>query len=203
MQQLEFLFELLERVPAALRHDLLDAACRVQPTLHHPKLAHDAITLSRLETLLKQSDGFTIIHGGPQHARLFLFNALGNSAREVNFGQKSVVGVQLQPVSGWVPVLGITTLSSHAENRQQFQRAWSKIKHAKDGTLIFLGQIWNHVSHLHPEILELATRCHVLVADDFPKPEDLARRVPKPVHTLTVAPAREQPEWIRVTVQVG
>jgi hypothetical protein len=33
MNQLEFLFNLLERVPSRLRHDLLDAACRTQPKM--------------------------------------------------------------------------------------------------------------------------------------------------------------------------
>jgi len=203
MHQLEFLFSLLERVPIGLRHELIDATCRVQPTLHHHKLAHDAIALSRLETLLKQRTGFTIIHGGPQHARLFLLDAFGNSARRVNFGQQSVVGTEIQSVSGWAPVPGIIQLSPDPELRQQFQRAWAKIKEANDGTLIVFGDVWNRVSQLHPEILNLAARCHVLIADDFLKPEDLVRRAPKPAHILSVALAREQPEWIRVTVQEG
>jgi hypothetical protein len=203
MNQLEFLFALLERVPARLRYELLDATCRLQPTLQHPRLAHDPIALSRLETLLKQRAGFTIIHGGPEHARAFLLNALGNSVREVNCGQQPVVGVEFQPVSVWAPVPGIIHLSSHAEIGQHLQRVWSKIKQANDGSLILLGSIWNRISHLHAEIVHQAARCHVLVADDFLKPEDLVRRIPGPVHILTVAPAREQPEWIRVTIQGG
>lgn len=58
MHQLEFLLALLERLPTGLRHGLLDAACREQPTLQHPKLAHDPIALNRLVTLPKQSASF-------------------------------------------------------------------------------------------------------------------------------------------------
>ena len=203
MNQLEFLFSLLERVPPGLRHGLLDAIYRMQPTLKDPKLAHDPVALTRLETLLMQRAGFTVIHGGPRHARSFLLNALGNSTREINCGQQSVVGVELQHVSVWAPVPGIIHLSPHAEIRQQFERAWAKIKQADDGSLIMLGHIWNRVSHLHTEIEQLAQRCHVLVADEFLKPEDLVRRIPGPVHKISVALAREQPEWIRVSIQGG
>ncbi len=203
MNQVEFLLALLERVPTGLRRELLDATCRVQPTLHHPRLAHDPIALSRLEILLKQCAGFTIIRGGPEHARAFLLNALGNSVREANSGQHPVVGVEIQPVSMWAPVPGIILLSPHGDIRQHFQRAWSKIKQTSDGSLVLLGHVWNRVSHLYPEILHLTARCHVIVADESLKPEDLVRRIPGPVHMLTVAPAREQPEWVRVTIQGG
>jgi len=203
MIQLEFLFALLERVPAVLRRDLIDASCRVQPTLRHPKLAHDPIALSRLETLLKQRIGFTIIQGGPEHARAFVLNALGNSAREVEFTQRSIVGVEIQPVSTWAPVPGIIQLSTQPEPRQQVQRAWPKIQQANDGSLILLGQVWNRIPHLLPEIVQLARRCHVLVADDPLKTEDLVRHISGPVQILTVSAAREQPEWIRVSIQGG
>jgi hypothetical protein len=203
MNQLEFLFALLERVPSRLRYELLDGVCRAHPTLKHPKLAHDPIVVSRLESLLKQPAGFSVIHGSPEHARVFLLAALGNSTREVNSGQQSALAMDTHRVSSWAPVPGIIHLSPHADIRQQLQRAWSTIKQANDGSLILLGGVWNRVSHLHSEIVHLAMRCHVIVADEFPKPEDVARGIPGPVHLLTVAPAREQPEWIRVTIQRG
>jgi hypothetical protein len=201
MNQVEFLFALLERVPQRLRYELLDVTCRTQPTLQHPKLAHDPLAVSHLEVLLKQRAGFTAIHGGPEHARAFLLDALGNSSREVNAGQQLAVGAELHRVPAWATVPGVIPLSPHAEIRPQVQRAWSKIEQADDGSLVLLGALWNQVPHLHSEILHLATRCHVVVADEFTKPEELVRRVPGRVHVLTVAPAREQAEWIRVAVQ--
>ena len=203
MIQLEFLFALLERVPIMLRRELIDGTCRVQPTLQHAKLAHDPIALSRLETMLKQQAGFTVIHGGPEHARAFLLNGLGNSVREVNSGQQSVFGVEIQPVTAWTPVPGIIQLSPHVDLRQQLQRAYAKIQQANDGSLILLGHVWNKIPHLHPEIVQLARRCHVLIAEDPLKTEDLVRRISGPVHILTVSVAREQPEWIRVSIQGG
>jgi hypothetical protein len=152
MHQLEFLIALLERLPASLRHDLLDAACRALPTLQHPKLAHDPVAVSRLEALLKQRTGFTVIQGAPEHARAFLLDALGNSARWANFGQQPVVGVNIQSVSAWAPVPGVFYLSPHADTRQQFQRAWSKLKQAKDGSLILLGGVWSRFPSVHSEV---------------------------------------------------
>ena len=203
MHQLEFLLALLERMPARFRHEVLDAACRDQPIFQHPKLAHDPVAVSRLETLLKQRVRFTIIHGGPMPARAFLLDAFGNSTREVNLGQQFVFGVNLQPVSTWAPVPGVLQISASTNLQQEFHRRWSKIKQVADGSLILMGHVWHRVSHLHPEIVQLAARCHVVVADEFPDPEDLVRRVPGPVHRLLVAPAREEPEWIRVTIQGG
>jgi hypothetical protein len=203
MNQLEFLLALLERVPSRLRHDLFDAVCRIHPTLQHPKLAHDPIAVSRLGALLKQRTGFTGIHGTPEHARAFCLDALGNSTREVNFGQQAVVGVIIDRVTAWAPVPGVLHLSPHADIRQQLQRSWSKIKQANDGSLVLLGGVWNRIPNVHTEIGGLATRCHVIVADELLKHEDLARRVPGPVRMLTVTPTREQPEWIRVTIQGG
>ncbi len=203
MQQLEFLFALLERVPPRLRHDLLDAACRTHPTLQHPRLAHDPIAVSRLEDLLERRTGLSVIHGAPEHARAFLLNALGNSTREVNFGQQPVVGIEIHRVASWAPALGILHISPHTEMRQQLQRAYSKIKQSVDGSMILLGGVWSRIPEVHSEIRSLSTRCHVIVADEFLKPEDLVRRVPGPVKIITIAPAREQLEWIRVTVQDG
>jgi hypothetical protein len=201
MNQLEFLLALLERLPSRLRHDLLDAACRTHVTLHHPKLAHDALAVSRLGALLGNRAGFTLIQGAPEHARAFLLEALGNSSREVNLGQQPVLGVVLHQAALWTAVPGVIHLSPRIDIRQQLQRAWPKIRQASDGALILLGHVWNRIPQLHPEMFQLATRCHVAIADEPLKPEDLVRRAPAPVHHLSVAPVREQPEWIRVTFQ--
>lgn len=203
MNQVEFLFALLERVPQRLRYELLETTCRTQPTLQHPRLAHDPIVVSQLEAMLKRSAGFSLINGGPDHARAFLLHALGNSTREVNAGRQFTIGAELHDVLTWAPVPGVSALLPHGEVRQQFQRLWSKIKQASDGSLVLLGGVWNRVSHLHSEMVQLAGRCHVVVADEFPKPDELTRRIPRPVCTLTVTPAREQPEWIRVAVVCG
>jgi len=81
MNQLEFLFTLLERVPSRLRHDLLDAACRIPPTLQHPKLAHDPVAVGRLEALLRRRADLIVIDGTAEHARAFLMDALGKHGR--------------------------------------------------------------------------------------------------------------------------
>lgn len=201
MHQVEFLFSLLERLPRKLREELVETTCRIQPNLRHPALAHDPLAVSQLDVLLRQRIGFTAIRGSPEHARAFVLNALGNSAREVSRGQQPVTGVELQCVSSWAPVPGVIRLTSNGEIRRQIQVAWAAAKEVQDGGLVLLGGIWGQVAYLHPEIVHLAARCHVIIADPFPRAEELPRRLPEPAHILTVAPAREQPEWFRVTVQ--
>lgn len=201
MSQLEFLFSLLERLPERLRSQLLNSTCRIQPTLHHSALAHDPIAVSQLEALLRQRVGITIIRGAPEHARAFALAALGNSTRQINNGQQLVLGVEFQAVPAWTPVPGIVRMSPNAKIVPEFQRAWSRVQTASNGSLILLGGIWNRVPDLHSEIVHLAGRCHVIIADDMPKADGLARTSDLPVHVITVSAVHERPEWIRVTLQ--
>jgi len=198
VQQLEFLVAILERLPVRLWQPLLESACRTHPTLQHPKLAHDSVVISHLEELLQQKNGFTVIQGGPEHMRAFLLAALGNSFRQISAGQRPVAGFDLHGAHAWVRVPGITYLSPHTE----IQRASAQLIQPPAGALVLLGRVWNNAPHLHAAITRLANDRHVVVADATTfKLEDLARRSRNPVHLLTVAPAREQPEWIRVTIQ--
>jgi hypothetical protein len=90
---------------------------------------------------------------------------------------------------------------------------WGAARHFGD----YRGALWNTVNWV--TVIQLATLsvgslhcapgervwprvCHISVADESLKPEDLARRVPGPVHVLAVANAREQPKWIRVSLKV-
>ncbi len=154
--------------------------------------------VSHLEELLQQKNGFTVIQGGPEHMRAFLLAALGNSFRQISAGQRPVTGFDLHGAHAWVPVPGITYLSPQTE----IQRAPAQLIHPPADALILLGRVWNNATHLHAAITKLANDRHVVVADGLNfKLDELMRRFRKPAHLLTVAPAREQPEWIRVNIQ--
>jgi hypothetical protein len=52
--------------------------------------------------------------------------------------------------------------------------------------------------------METANNAHVVVADVAAlKPGDLTIGVSAPVHLVTVSPARERTEWIRVEIQAA
>ena len=48
---------LLERLPEPKRSDLLKEFCRELPTIDHPRLAHDPLAVSKLESLLRLKRG--------------------------------------------------------------------------------------------------------------------------------------------------
>lgn len=203
MQQLEFLFSLIERLPQRLRHDLVDQVCRVTPSLSHPKLAHDPIAVSRLKDVLAKSIGFTAIQGEPGHMRSFVLNALGNSFHQNNPEQSLLIGFEVETISDWATIAGMRQASRSAYAPQILHETRLIPGKMKDATLVLLGGQWNRNPELQSEILELGKRCHVLITDMSQRTQEMARHLHLPLHVVTVAPAREQPEWIRVIVSGG
>lgn len=204
MQQLEFVFSLLERLPQRLRNDVIDQTCRVIPSLSHPKLAHDPLALSLLKELLEKRRGFTVIQGEPQHMGSFLMHALGNSYRATNAKPGSVTGLDIQAIPTWAAIPGMLRVSECESTPAGLRETWSKLRKAENGSLILLkGGTANRNPEFQSDILEIGTRCHVVITDMLVKTQDMARRLHLPFHVVTVAPAREQPEWIRVIVSGG
>jgi hypothetical protein len=201
--QIQVLLASLERLTGAQRHKLIDAACREYPTLDHPKLAHDFVACSRLGTLLRQSSGLTFIQG-PEHMRTFLLSALGHSGASLDPKGAPVTGVDIHRSDHFVPVAGLKYLDNllrATEIQREFKRAWPAVCAAK-AWLILLNGVWQNAPTSHSEIREAARKSHVVVADgSAPKAVDLTRGGLTPAHLVTVSPAREQPQWIRIEIQ--
>ena len=204
--QLEVLLASMERLTEPERHQLIDRTCRDYPTLGHSKLAHDFVACSRLATLLRQPSGLTFIQGGPEHMRTFVVSALGHSAGDPNTKRATVAGVDIHRPDALVPVIGVTYLDNPlcpADIERQFNRFWPSVL-AKGSRLILLNDVWRAIPALHREIMETANNAHVVVADVAAlKPGDLTIGVSAPVHLVTVSPARERTEWIRVEIQAA
>jgi hypothetical protein len=202
--QIEVLLASLERLPAEERHRLIDAACREFPTLRHPKLAHDFVACSRLATLLRQVSGVTFIQGGPEHMRTFLLNALGHSAASMGFKDGSVMGMDIHRPDEFVPVFGVVYLDNVLRSEvieREFNRLWPKILE-RASRLVLLNEVWRRVPAQQREILDLARKSHVVIADALPiKPGDWTIRGTGSMHLVIVSPVRERPELIRTDIQ--
>jgi hypothetical protein len=115
-----------------------------------------------------------------------------------------VAGVDIHRPDHFVPIAGLKYLENPVRTgdiAREFTRAWPAIC-ATSAWLILLNGIWQHVPDLHGEILDTARKANVIIADALSlKPGDLTSRVPAPAHLVTVSPAREQPEWIRVEIR--
>jgi len=201
--QIQALLASLERLPEQARHQLLDDACRVHPTLQHRRLNHDFLATSRLRDVLRKPSGFTLIRGNPAHMRTFLLAALGNSFNQAHPGGKVVAGLDTQPAESLAPVIGVTyfpNLLGTSGAARQIKEAWGRIR-GNAARLFLLNGVWSQAPELWEEIASCAGRAQVVLADesDFTL-RDLSKRFSPPIHLLNVSPAREVAEWIRVEI---
>ena len=198
--QLQALMASLERLSQSQRHQLIDEACRMHPTLHHPKLAHDFVLVSCLAKLLTKPVGFTAIQGSPAHMRAFLLTALGNSFELSEPAGNGTAGIDVHRPDDFTPVLGVAYLNNPlraTEVAQQIEQAWQEVSKVKARLFLF-NEVWSKVPALQPEIMALARRAHVVAADS--SFNGAIKRVQASVHVLTVSAARENPGWIRVDI---
>lgn len=201
--QLQALLASLERLPEQRRHQLVDEACRLYPTLRHRNLAHDPLAVSSLDKLLRQASGLTVIEGDSDHRRTFLLTALGHSYPAPE-GSPGTAGLDIHEPNSFVPVLGVTYFPNPlhaAELLRQINQAWPAVLSA-NAHLVLLNGVWTRAPKLQPDILELAHGRHVILADaPFVKPSALPGRMPFPFHVVTVCACREAPDWIKIDIQ--
>jgi hypothetical protein len=201
--QIQALLASLERLPEQARHQLLDEACRIHPTLQHRRLNHDFLAASRLKQILRKPSGVTLIRGNPAHMRTFLLAPLGNSFNQAHPGGKSVTGLDIQPAESLAPVIGVTYFANHlgtSDAARQIKEAWARIRGSAARLFLFNG-VWSQAPEMWEEIANCARRARVVLADesDFPV-RDLSKGFSPPIHLVNVSPAKEVPEWIRVEI---
>lgn len=201
MQQVEFVLSLLERMPRSVRHQLVDRACRIHPTMLHPHLAHDSLTVLRLEGIIRQSSGLTIIRG-KEFAKGFVLAAMGNSIRNMRRGQVRVYGLDTQ-VRPWPLPRGVTN-GAQCRDGAVLKRKIAQLKHAPDGSLILLSGDWWKLNGLGDEVGHLTVR-HNVVATEAPifgSPIQIRPR-PSSVQLLTIARVPESPDWLQIMFSVA
>jgi hypothetical protein len=183
---------------------LIKESCRPYPTLRHRRLAHYFVTVSNLTALLRQASGLTAIQGSQDHLHAFLLTAQGHSFPEFGAGGAPVGGLDVHRPDFFVSVVGLVYLNgplTPTETAPQILGAWPTIRGAANGLLLLNG-IWSKTADLQPQIVDLAHRAHVIVADPVDLPlKPSSKMLPSPHHLVTVSPARECPEWLHVEIQ--
>lgn len=199
--QVEALLGWIERLPEPTRNRLINSACRCYPTLDNPRLSHDPAQVSRLRTLLHQSNGLTVIQGGNDGLRTFLVTALGHTCCLLEPERRRVCGIDVHEPDWFVPVEDVIYLHNLLDPyrlRECLCRAWPGITEMKS-RLTLLNGIWSIAQEADAEIIQLAARRHLVVADGFRFGlEELARRGIAPIHVLSVTEEKEG----RMRVQV-
>jgi hypothetical protein len=104
----------------------------------------------------------------------------------------------------WVPVETVVYLKEPlppTKVKELIAATWPSISTSK-ATLLLLNGVWSAAPALRRQILELASRHHVIVSvSRMPEPKELAGLVKTPVHLVTVSPTREEENWIRVKIE--
>jgi hypothetical protein len=200
------LFCLLEQLVPQERHQVLDGLCRDLPLLDHPKLRHNPITVGSLKNLVVKEVGLTLITGGTAEQRTFLLTAFGHTFCRVDQRHRNPAGLDVHEPNWFVPIstlLYFRNPSRPAQTLEAIRALWPTIRFGQE-PMIMLNGIWSGAPELHQDIVALAGRKHVVVADqEILLARELGRSATQPLHRLKVSTARDNPSWLAIEVEVG
>jgi hypothetical protein len=192
---------LLERLPPAERQCFIEAHCRAYPTLDDPRLAHAPGKTGQLLELLDQKAGLTIITGGTDFSRTFVFTALAHAASRADGKLPAAAGIDLHRSNLFVPVESLIYIvgdldPDHA--RRLTQRIWPRVL-TSGAPRLFFNRVWSSVPEVRDDLLRCAGFKHVVIAEEGALDMgDLKTRVSTPIHVLTLSTAQTVPEGILV-----
>jgi hypothetical protein len=192
---------LLERLPPAERHSFIEAHCRAYPTLDDPRLAQAPGKAAKLLELLNQKAGLTIITGGTDFSRAFVFTALANAASRADGKLPAAAGIDLHRSNLFVPVESLVYIAEdlgpdHA--RRLTQKIWPRVL-TSGAPRLFFNRVWSSVPEVREDLLRCAGFKHVVIAEEGPSDVgDLKTRVSTPIHVLTLSTAQSVPKGILV-----
>jgi hypothetical protein len=187
--QVESVIRLLERLPEENRSRLLESVCRCYPTLCHPRIAHDPVQVSNMKSLLRQRTGFTVLQGRAAGDRAFVFTALGHENDRFGPERRTVGGIDIGRPDWFVEVTGLTytgDILAKDQLAEAIRQAWTELS-AVDDCLVLLNGVWSQVPDLRQQIIQRATNCHVVVADESRLGrEEFGARLPCPLNVVHI-----------------
>jgi hypothetical protein len=192
---------LLERLSPAQRHSFISAHCRNYATFDDPRLAHAPGKTGKLIELLNLKAGLTIVTGGTDSSRTFVFTALGHAATRAGGKLLSGAGIDLHLPTRFVPVESLVYIDealgpNHV--RQLIQRIWPRVLTSAAPQLFFNG-VWSAVPEVRDDLLRCARFKHVIIAEQgMPDVRHLKAKVSTPIHVLTLSASKLVPEGILV-----
>jgi hypothetical protein len=155
----------LERLSDESRMNLLRSLCRHCPRLEDPRISHDKQAVAALKSLIQRTPGISLITGS-KSARNYLLGAIGNSFA----ARYPIKGFDSNPPLVHVPVPGVFYPSKKVSAEilsSLFEKAWVDIN-GTENSLILLNGIWDQIPTPRRDVLKLAAKNHIFVADDFP-----------------------------------
>lgn len=193
---------LLEQLPAKDRHRFVDGLCRELPSLEHPWLAHDPVAATRLAALLARRRGITLVSGGDARQRTFLLAALGHTSTRLHPRHRPPSGMDAEEPTWFVPLPSIHYLRSSLlpeQARRLVTNLWPAIRDS-DAHLVLLNGVWSMVPELREDILQHATRSHVVLADASRNQESFSGVASDFTRRVEVAASPENRLWIQAKI---
>jgi hypothetical protein len=195
-------FCFLERLPEPNRIEFLKKYCRDLPRIDHPRLAHDPLAVGNLETLLRLDQGLTWIQGGTEYQRTWLITALGHSFSILRQDKAAINGIDIHEPRKLVPVETLVYLKEPLppdQAKQAIRETLPSVCSAKS-RLILLNGVWSMAAEMHEQIFRQGLNQHVVLTVD--RVPQIVSKASRPVtHVITLAPARENEQWIRLKVE--
>jgi hypothetical protein len=193
---------LLERLSPAQRVSFIEAHCRTYPDLNHPRLTLAPGKAGDVLELLQQKVGLSIVTGGTQNSRQFVFTALGHAATRGDGKLYQTSGIDLRrpirvvPVESWIYIDGDI---GAALVRQLVHKVWTRTMTSSAPRLFFNG-VWSFMPEVRGDLMRSAQSKHVFIADEVaPDLRYLRAKVATPIHELTLSPSKSVPDGIMVT----
>jgi hypothetical protein len=192
---------LLERLPPAERHSFIEAHCRAYPALNDPRLTHAPGKTGELLELLDQKAGLTIITGGTDFSRAFVFTALAHAASRADGKLPAAAGIDLHRSNLFVPVESLICIAEdlgpdHA--RRLTHKIWPRVLRS-GAPRLFFNRVWSSVPEVRDDLLRCAGFKHVVIAEEgVLDVGDPKTRVSSPIHVLTLSASKSVPEEILV-----
>ena len=156
---------------------------------------------AKLLELLDQKAGLTIITGGTDFSRTFVFTALAHAASRADGKLPAAAGIDLHRSNLFVPVESLIYINGdlgpdHA--RRLTQRIWPRVL-TSGAPRLFFNRVWSSVPEVREDLLRCAGFKHVVIAEEGALDVgDLKTRVSTPIHVLTLSTAKSVPERILV-----
>jgi hypothetical protein len=169
--------------------------------LDDPRLAHAPGKTGKLLELLNQKAGLTIITGGTDFSRTFVFTALAHAAGRADGKLLATAGIDLHRSNLFVPVESLIYIDGDLAPdhvRRLTHRIWPRVL-TSGATRLFFNRVWSCVPEVRDDLLRCAGFKHVVIAEEGALDVgDLKTKVPTPIHVLTLSTAQSVPEGILV-----
>lgn len=195
LHQIETLLRLLERLPTPARMAMIERFLRAHPTIESEQLAHAPATISKLRLILAKQCGLTLILGGTEFSRSFVFTALGHSRKREAPDKAALRGIDVHVPDWFTPIEGLTYLPASTTTttlRDQAAQAWDSIGHS---SWLMLDGVWTLLPDRQKEILIRSLDSHVVIADAAHSDACTLRRIKGskdvPIHILDVTESSE------------